>query len=497
VKLQFQKKEVPCLQSPLSQIQNLEQTQELRIPEGMPGAARILGAWGQVLLRSKEWRRDSVHTSGGVQVWALYEPEDGSAPRRLETWVPFRMDWDLPEESSEGKIRLFPLLRYVDARIVSAGKIMIRVGIGILAQCWCPWMGQISQPEGDMGDVELLRSRWPVRLPREAGEKAFEMEETLSLPASAPKPEKTVYFRMTPVVGEQRVLGNRMVFRGSGNLHVLYFCEDGQLHSWDFELPFSQYTDLDGSYSPEAQADVLMAVTRLELEPDGEGKLNLKAGLTGQYLVDDREILETVEDAYSPRQALTMKQETLELPVLLDNRQENIYGEQTIPTGAEILTDTAFLLDFPRQRREENGVLLEQPAMVDLLYYDPEGRIQGLHQRWEGSMALPADNAAELSALPMSAQMQVLPSGDSMTLRGEVPLQIQASSGQGMPMVTELETGERKEPDPGRPSLVLRRAEGRLWDIARSSGSTVSAIREANGLTGEPEPNRMLLIPVI
>ena len=65
-------------------------------------------------------------------------------------------------------------------------------------------------------------------------------------------------------------------------------------------------------------------------------------------------------------------------------------------------------------------------------------------------------------------------------------------------MVTELEIGERKQPDPGRPSLILQRAGGeRLWQIARSCGSTVAAIQEANGLTGEPEPQRMLLIPVL
>ena len=66
-----------------------------------------------------------------------------------------------------------------------------------------------------------------------------------------------------------------------------------------------------------------------------------------------------------------------------------------------------------------------------------------------------------------------------------------------MPMVTQLEAGEKREPDPNRPSLVLRRANGRLWDLARASGSTMAAIREANGLTGEPEPGKMLLIPVM
>ena len=45
MQLQFQKKQIPCLNPVLRQVENLEQTQELRIPEGMPGASRILSAW--------------------------------------------------------------------------------------------------------------------------------------------------------------------------------------------------------------------------------------------------------------------------------------------------------------------------------------------------------------------------------------------------------------------------------------------------------------------
>jgi len=64
-------------------------------------------------------------------------------------------------------------------------------------------------------------------------------------------------------------------------------------------------------------------------------------------------------------------------------------------------------------------------------------------------------------------------------------------------MITGVELGEEKEPDANRPSLILRRAgHGRLWDIAKESGSTMDAIRKANGLQEEPAAGQMLLIPV-
>lgn len=498
MKVPFQKKEIPCLQSLLSQVQALEQTQELRIPEGMPEAVRILGAWGQILIRSKEWQRDCVRLTGGVQARVLYEPEAGGQPRCLESWIPFRMDWDLPEGSPEGTVRLQPLLRYLDARTVSAGKVMLRAGIAIRADCWVNACPEVMVPGEVAPDVQLLRRQWPVRLPREAGEKAFDLEESLSVPPSAPRPEKIVYYRMDAWPGEQKILGNRLVFRGTAKLHLVYLCPQGQIHSWDFEIPFSQYAQLEKAISGDARGEILLALTRLELESAEEGRLQLKAGLTAQYLVEECQILETVEDAYSICRELTRETGALEVPALLESRREALSGDQTLPVQADVVADALLLADFPRQTREGEDILLEQPGTVQLLYYDHQGRLQSASHRWTGTLRLPADPGARLTARPLEAAVQAVPGTDSVTLRPEMGVQLDTAAGQGIPMVTAVELGEKKLPDPQRPSLILRRAvPAGLWAMARDSGSTVEAIRQANGLTGEPEPGKMLLIPVI
>ena len=79
----------------------------------------------------------------------------------------------------------------------------------------------------------------------------------------------------------------------------------------------------------------------------------------------------------------------------------------------------------------------------------------------------------------------------------DYPVTMHVYYGQTIPVVTSLELGDLKEPDPNRPSVVMRRAgdEG-LWAIAKGYGSTVAAIQEANQLDGEPEYGQMLLIPI-
>ena len=87
----FRRNFCSCLNMALQEARSGEQTQEIRLPEGMPDVGKILSAWGQPILRSKEWQTDSVSCTGGMMVWVLYMPEDVSAEQCLEGWIPFQM----------------------------------------------------------------------------------------------------------------------------------------------------------------------------------------------------------------------------------------------------------------------------------------------------------------------------------------------------------------------------------------------------------------------
>ena len=438
---------------------------------------------------------DSILLTGGVMVWVLYAPEEGGSAQILNTWIPFQMKWDLPENTQEGRIRTKCLTRFVDARSVSPQRVMVRCGVGALAEALVPAEAEISRPGEVPEGVELLRSKYPIVLPREAGEKAFFLEEELT-PVGA---EKILYYTLSPEIQEQKVMGNKIAFRGNGNLHVLYTGEDGEVSSQDFLLPFSQFAELEGSYGSDAQANIIPAVTELELELDDEGKLRLKAGLLGQYVVEEPSVLETVEDAYSIGRDLNMERIEANLPATAESRNENIFGEQTVPAQDGREVDTRILPDFPRQRRMENGMNLIFPGSFQTLYYGEDGTIQSAGGRFETERNLRSDEAARVTAFPEKpGEPQISFGNGAMSFRAEIPVHIATETGRGIPMVMGLELGEEQARDPDRPSIILRRSDGtRLWDIAKKAGSTVEAIRKANSLEGEPAPGQMLLIPVI
>lgn len=498
MELQFHKTVCPCLQRVKWEVQNQEQTQEVRLPDGMPDIGRVLGAWGQVLMRGKEWRSGGMNVSGGVMVWVLYAPEEGGQPQSVETWIPFQMKWDLPDTERDGTIRAVCRLRGVDARSISARKLMVRTTVGVLGEALAPGEAALYSPVELPEDVQVLKNSYPMRLPREAGEKPFMLEEELTLPGSSPRMEKLIRYALQPEMIDQKVMAGKVVFRGAAILHILYRAEDGGFHSWDFEMPFSQYSELDKEYDQDATARVSPEVTSLELDTDEEGRLHLKAGLTGQYVIYDRPMIEVVEDAYSPRRSVIPRMEDLQLPMVLDEHSQTIHAEQTAEVEGTRIADIAFYPDHARMIRNDDGMAVEMPGQFQMLYYDAEGNLQSAAPRWEGTWNLPAaqDSTVEATVWPTGMPQASL-GGSSADLRGDILLDTLTTAQQGIPMVTALELGEMTEPDPNRPSLILRRVgENRLWDMAKSSGSTVEAIKAANHLMEEPGAEQILLIPV-
>lgn len=497
MELNFGRKQISCLDLALTQVQNSEQTMEMKLPEDMPDVGQVVMAWGQPVLRSKEWREDQVQFSGGMMVWILYAPEDGTQEQCVQGWIPFQMRWDLPENTPEGTLRLSCMTRFVDGRSTSPRKILVRAGMAVLAEAFAKKAFEAAMPEKPLETVALLENTYPVRLRKEAGEKAFALEEELYLPDSAPQMAQLISWRILPKITDQRILGDKAVLRGNGNLHVLYRSDAGQIHSWDFEVPFSQYTDLRAEYGSDARMDTTLMPTALELELRENGNLDFKGGMTAQYLITDKEPLTVVEDAYSPGRELTIRQTDLTLPVVLENRRENLYGEQTISAASNLTADVQFLPDFPRQRQTEKGIELEYPGQFQVLYYGEDSRIHGSSVRWEGKRELPAADNSHILAVPLGAEAQAITGNGKILTKAEIPVELTAAAEQTIPMVTGVELGQPKTPDPNRPSLILRRAgDSRLWDIAKASGSTMEAIARANSLAGEPSPEQMLLIPV-
>lgn len=496
MELQFDKNTLNCLQQVLWETQTLELTQELRLPEGMPDVGQVVACWAQPVIRGKEWRTDRVGVNGGVMCWVLYTPEEG-APQAIAAWMPYQMKWDIPQTRHDGTIIAQPFLRGADARSLSSRKLMLRANMGMAVQAVTPGEATVYVPGEMPPDVQVLKKTYPMLLPAEAGEKAFQIEEDIPFPGSLPQPEQIVRYELRPELTEWKLMTDKAVFRGTAYLHMLYRGADGQLYTWDHEIPISQYADLDTEYDTEAAVEVVPAVTNLELDLV-DGQLRLKAGMTGQYMVYERPMVALVEDAYSPVRRVEPRREEMYLPALLDTVSDLHRVEQTVETDAGRVIDLAFYPDSPQQLRTENGIEVQLPGVFQLLSRNSEGNLESTNAYWEETGNIPTAESARVQTrvLPSGTPQAMLGSG-GVAMQADLMAQNQILGGQGIYAVTGLTLGEERTLDPSRPSLILRRkGDESLWEIAKATGTTVEDIRKANRLEGEPGNDRMLIIPV-
>lgn len=493
MEMHFEQKEIRFLKPLLRQVQTGEQTQELRLTEDLPDVGRIIGSWGQVILRTKEWRGDSISCGGGIQCRVLYEPEDGSQVRVLESWMPFQLRWNLDDGLREGSIRLQCLLRGMDARSVSARKIMVRCGYAVMAQALREDTVQLPVPGEVPEDVQLLVNRYPLRLGKQVGEKSFTIGE--ELPVLSPEPERIVAYTMEPQIGDAKIHGDKLSFRGTAVLHLTYLTREGKLHSRDLEFPFSQFAALDDTYGPEALADVVLAVTGLELEGEPAAQMGLKGSLVAQYRIDDRQMLDLVEDAYSTARELEPIRDTVLLPAVLEQKQFPVNVSQTLRLNPREMADVVYWPDFPEMHKSRE-VNLTLPGVFQAIWYDENGKLQSTQARTEETWDSPCGDACVFEATVLPGSVPRANIGNGIQLSVDAQVSIRCCRDGGIGVVKGLELGAPLS-DKGRPSLVLCRGNGRkLWDLARDNLATMAAIKEVNSLEGEPEENRMLLIPV-
>ena len=236
-------------------------------------------------------------------------------------------------------------------------------------------------------------------------------------------------------------------------------------------------------------------VTALEVEAAAE-RIRLKAGLAGQYILTAQRDYPMVEDAYSPDRGLQLQREKVQVKNLASFQSIPMRADETGRFGSNRVADLCLSVGLPEKRRSGNGTELEIPGQFSALYYDTEGLLQSATTKFSDTQAVDTDRI-ETWTQPDGA-VQAVAGIDSTIMRGGYSLQIGHTEDTELMPVSAITAEEPREKDPMRPSLILRKAGNQsLWDIAKQCGATVQAIQEANGLQGEADPDRVLLIPVL
>ena len=150
-----------------------------------------------------------------------------------------------------------------------------------------------------------------------------------------------------PEIVEKKLMEEKIIFRGNLNLNLLYRDESGEIRTWEEELPFSQFDQMDEAVSGEGAVNIDILVTELELDPLDQ-RLHLKCSMAAQYLVEEETMVELVQDAYGIHREVKILEDSITLQVILEQRTDGIAAEQIVTGKRGQILDATFAPDFPK-----------------------------------------------------------------------------------------------------------------------------------------------------
>ena len=164
------------------------------------------------------------------------------------------------------------------------------------------------------------------------------------------------------------------------------------------------------------------------------------------------------------------------------------------------MVESRLSLGQVRQSREGDELVLAADAFVTVLYLDENEQVQCVKKSLTAACRVNCSEAAKCTCrCSAPGEVFAAPAAGGVEVRFQTEFHCMLTVKSVVPCVCSAQFGEaRGSGETARPSVVLRLAgpgEG-LWDIAKSYGTTIEQIVQANELDSEETPlGKMLLIP--
>lgn len=481
-----------------------EETLESIVPDACPDILRIVDVCGQATLSGKQAREGMAQVTGMVRAVILYQPEGSGGLRRMEVSLPFTCQAEAPGLTERGTVLASPRLRCAEARALNPRKVLLRVDLAVDITACQPaeksiCCGVTNAQEGAICQRQFQGEHYQLC---SVQEKPFTFSDHIRLPSSAGEPPQVLAIRVEPVCAESKLIGSKLIFKGTAEVYLLLQEPGGALTTGHESMPFSQIMEMAGA-GEEGDCQVEVELTGVQWEPDGDGReLELTLELLAQAQVRGRRSLTLLQDLYSTAWQMETESQLYTLCRLWEQSVRPQAVRELLETGEMVrsVVDARLTLGKVDQSREGDELVLTTDAWLTILYLDENELPQCIRRTISVSCRLDCpENAQCLCRCGCPGEVFAAPAAGGAEVRFTVEFHCLTTVNDQVPGVSGARLGEARSSGEGtRPSVVLRLAapgEG-LWDIAKAYGTTTQQILQANELEEEDLPlGRMLLIP--
>lgn len=482
-----------------------EETLESIVPDACPDILRIVDVCGQATLSSKQAKERTAVVSGMVRVTILYQPENSSGLRRMEVGIPFTCQVDAPNLTERGIVLASPRLRRAEARALNPRKVLLRVDLAVDITACQPkerptCRGVLNEETNAICQRQFNGETYQLL---SVQEKPFTFSEQVKLPAGQGEAPQIMAIRAEPYCTEHKLIGSKMILKGTVGLHMLLQEPNGNLSSSRESLPFSQILEVPGAEEGgDGQVSVELTDMQYELNPADSRSIEVSMEYLAQVQVRCRRAVTLLQDLYSTAWKTEVDGETQTLCRLGEQCTRSQGARELLETGEVVrsVIDSRIALGQMNQNRDGDQMVLSAECWLTVLYLDENNLVQCVRRTVPVSTRIDCPAGYQCSCVSRCPDdLFATPTAGGIEVRFTVEFQYLTISMYTVASVKGGRLGEaRANHDGPQPSIVLRLAapgEG-IWEIAKAYGTTKEQILQANELEQEDLPEeKMLLIP--
>lgn len=504
---------IPCREKLYSHAAEHVEEHDIIVPDHLPDVGEVIDCSSQVCIRRESIEQDAVVVEGEVVSTMLYTPEQGCGIRRLTGRKEFRHVFSARGIAQDGQVWVRARTVRSECRTINSRKLNWKVTISLCANVY--GQKEICLPsgveEGESPCIQVRRRPVSMYLLRDAGQREFEVEEDVEIPASRDPVAELLHTHVMLRQREVKLVRGKVILSGEAVLHFLYTSDEetGKVQSMEYALPFSQIIDVAGA-EENSTADVSLELLSQQVKvydnSAGESRiLHIELTLRATVLDMAKAEGEVICDAYATNGELQQHANPVPVHQLVDEVCSQITIKDVLPArqGQREISSVIGVrgnANVGQAMSEQGRLLLTGVVEISALCTSGDECFsikKALPLRYEREMhcsmeGCDCDAEAEVDSISYNLNM----SGE-LEIRVVCTVRLRVTRKEEQMLMQRMELQEDQEPEV-RSGVILyyKKPEEGLWDIGKRYRVRVADLAAANG--GEEqalEQAHMLLIP--
>ncbi len=478
---------------------------EIILPEYMPEILHIIKSVAQPRVASCKLVGERVTVEGSCELRLIYTGEDGCIYSFSQN-KPFTAFKENESFANAVDVNTTVKASFVNCRATGTKRAEIKAGIGIRFNVSFFEAKDIISVENchlEEKSVELKVFSAGCRKTR-----AFAMSDTVSL--SVPS-AFVLGCNATSRLDEVRKISNKIMLRGEAVVDICYVNSDNraQTQSLSHSIPLNQIIELEG-FEETFVGDINIEVSAIEVIPKGEHDtfataFDISLGLEACVTMWQERDLKIITDVYSVEGAVALKKSPYTFHSPLDKIDDKFLCENSFTVAGEEVTQilqTQGEITGVKVKWEDGVATVSGSLCVSVIFRDIAGTVSNVNKvfdfSYKHSVSCKSEDVMCDPSVKIDGITANITAANTVSVKAELRVCGTLLEKITIDTITDITVAENSSKGRRMPITIYFPCENGecLWDIAKRYNTTVSAIAEENGISGDTTENlKILFIP--